>query len=296
MLSVLIPVYNYSIRNLVNTLHQQLTEANINFEIICFDDGSTLEQIVSDNKNIVELPYCFYFQLDKNHGRSYIRNKLAEKAKYDYLLFIDNDSLVVDSSYIKKYLLSISFGHDVIYGGRRHPETIEKDCILRWKYGKHREDLLAEKRLKNKFKCLIFNNTIIKSSVFDAVKFDLRLNSYGHEDTLLAWQLSLLNAKVAHIDNPVIHDEIDTNITFMAKTKSALNNLKYLQEHGILDSDFILFLKYYNRLQFFGFVKILSALYSKFHKKFEKHLCSASPSLLIFDIYRFSYFSYIKLK
>ena len=41
MLSILIPIYNRDVTKLVEELLDQCGKANIPFEILCFDDGST---------------------------------------------------------------------------------------------------------------------------------------------------------------------------------------------------------------------------------------------------------------
>ena len=88
MLSVLIPTYNYNAFALVNELHKQLLKSKVQFEIICFDDGSkaTLNQ---QNEKINALPFARFNALKDNVGRSAIRNQLSEEAVYSWLLFLD---------------------------------------------------------------------------------------------------------------------------------------------------------------------------------------------------------------
>ena len=40
MLSILIPIYNFDVQELVQKLHQQASLLAIAFEIVCVDDGS----------------------------------------------------------------------------------------------------------------------------------------------------------------------------------------------------------------------------------------------------------------
>ena len=40
MLSILIPIYNYDVRSLVEDLFHQCKDQNIEFEIVCMDDAS----------------------------------------------------------------------------------------------------------------------------------------------------------------------------------------------------------------------------------------------------------------
>jgi len=103
MLSILIPVYNYNIVNLVTELHKQAVSAAIPFEIIVLDDGSS-ELLRDQNKDVANLPDVQFFELEKNIGRSGIRNRLVEMAKYSTLLFMDCDSEVPSEKYIENYL------------------------------------------------------------------------------------------------------------------------------------------------------------------------------------------------
>ena len=56
MLSILIPTYNYDITHLVYELHKQASEAEIDFEIICLDDGSKSEINSSSTASITAQP------------------------------------------------------------------------------------------------------------------------------------------------------------------------------------------------------------------------------------------------
>ncbi|HET8884785.1 MAG TPA: glycosyltransferase, partial [Salinimicrobium sp.] len=91
MLSVLIPTYNYNIFPLVEKIHGLFTRENIGFEIICLDDGSGNEEINKKNHQINAFSNSSFSELEKNIGRSSIRNLLAKKASYDWLLFLDAD-------------------------------------------------------------------------------------------------------------------------------------------------------------------------------------------------------------
>ena len=146
MLSILIPVYNFNIQSLVNDLHQQCKDCNLDFEILCLDDGSTMAY-KQRNKQIQRLPNVIYKELPSNLGRSKIRNKLAGLAKYPYLLFLDCDSKVVDDQYIRKYILHIH-PLTLLYGGRVYAPTppTQKGLCLHYYYGKNREEITSEEK------------------------------------------------------------------------------------------------------------------------------------------------------
>ena len=244
MLSVLVPIYNYNAYPLVEELHKQCIELGIVFEILCQDDASK-SALNINNEKINSLSNCNFISLEKNVAHRQNRNLLAKRAKYEYLLFLDGDSIVINSHYIKNYINNLK-EYDVIYGGRLHPENYPSNQqILRWKYGKFIEDKLAKDRLKKPYKCLLFNNTIIKKECFNKVKFDTEITLYGHDDTQLSYQLSLIPSKIHHIDNQIKHGDIDSNEVYINKTKNSIKSLLVLYASKIIDDRYVSLLKLY---------------------------------------------------
>ena len=288
MLSILIPIYNYNVYPLVLELHKQCLECEIKFEIVCQDDASGSD-LNFENEKINLLSNSSFITLKENIAHRKNRNLLAEKAKYNYLLFIDGDSNVISSNYVSNYIQNIQ-DFDIVYGGRIHPEVCPSDLQkLRWKYGKLIEDKTCENRKKTPFQSLLFNNTIIKKECFNNVKFDLFLIKYGHDDTQLSYQLSLLEAKVNHINNPVEHGDIDNNSFFVAKMKGSLENLIYLYEEKKITQNFsklISLLLLLNKLKLTYFV---SKFYLLFEKVIFKQLEGNNPNLFVFNLFRIGY-------
>ncbi|EIA08982.1 glycosyltransferase family 2 protein [Flavobacterium frigoris] len=287
MLSVLIPIYNYNAHPLVQEFHKQCTECGIDFEIICVDDAST--QFKSHNNSISSLSNCSFTVLPQNIGRSKIRNLLAAKSNFEWLLFIDCDSIILNENYITKYILNLE-GFDILYGGRLHPEKCPSNSQqLRWKYGRLIEDQTASNRKQRPFKSLLFNNTLIKKNCFDQVKFNEEICTYGHEDSLLSYQLSTFKFKVNHIENPLQHTNIDTNEVFLNKTKDALENLLNLYRLNQIDIKFIRMVKLYHFLNKTKLSFPISKLFSVFENLLLKNLKGKKPSLFIFNIFRVGY-------
>ena len=80
MLSILIPVYNFDVRVLVEELHRQALGLSLPAEILCFDDGSA-EQWKTLNREVALLSSVRYKEWPENLGRSRIRNALADAAR-----------------------------------------------------------------------------------------------------------------------------------------------------------------------------------------------------------------------
>lgn len=293
MLSILIPIYDYNAFPLVKELYKQCIGSKITFEILCQDDAS-MSSLNKTNEQINSMSNCSFITLEKNIAHRENRNLLAKRAQYPYLLFIDGDSIVTNPNYIRNYLANIK-DFDVIYGGRIHPESCPStQQILRWKYGKFIEDKLAKKRKKDPFKCLLFNNTVIKKVYFDKVKFDTEITLYGHDDTQFSYQLSLLKLAVNHIDNPVEHGDIDTNETYMSKTKNSINSLLLLLGSKKIEAKYVTLLQLYVILNKTKFNRVASLFYRIFKTTMTKNLVSKNPSLLIYNLFRVTYMCSIK--
>ena len=205
MISILIPIYNWDTTTLINSLVKQGNSINVPYEIIAIDDFSNSEH---DDFNFSMNHYDFVkvYRNEKNLGRSKTRNLLAEKAQYNWLLFVDADSFVEDK-FLVNYVKEIQKGEaDVICGGTIYsaipPSKIEYK--LHWNYGTKREVKSAKQRNELGFNSFASNNFAINSLTFATNQFDESLTEYGHEDTLLGKQLERSGAKIFHINNPVI--------------------------------------------------------------------------------------------
>ena len=288
MLSILVPIYNYNVFPLVVALHKQCTDCGIDFEILCQDDASN-SSLNAFNEQVNELYNCSFVSLKENLAHRANRNSLAAQAKFDYLLFIDGDSIIIHDKFIKKYIDTLE-DFDVVYGGRLHPEKCpSNNQKLRWKYGKFIEDKSAANRNKKHYKTLLFNNTVIKKVLFNQVKFDTISKKYGHDDTQLSYQLSLLKSKVNHIENPVEHGDIDTNLVYLNKTKASLENLIALYEEEKIDIEFVKLIQLYHFLKRTRITYIISKIHSIFDKYLLQNLTKKNPNLFLFNWFRVGY-------
>lgn len=283
LLSILIPVYNFDVRQLVIDLHAQCLTLS-KFEILCLDDASSLV-FHELNQSLNSITNVTYTQLSQNIGRSAIRNKMMEMAQYPNLLFMDCDSAVPTSDYISKYIPY--FGtHQVVYGGRKYaPELTDTTFALRWKYGTARECLPAEERNTMPYTAFMTNNFLISKSGFDQIRFDETLKGYGYEDSKFALDLKKIAYPIVHIDNPLVHIGLETAQEFLAKTKQGLDNLSRLIIMDILPPEMRIYTTYL-KLKKFGMKTLFKFGLIPFEKIIVQQLKSTNPSLFLFDLYR----------
>ena len=295
MISVCIPVFNLDVRELAGSLNRQAV--GISAEIILIDDGSdekyrmlnrnlqsgesrqsspgelsspggSVGQISSGGQGGHDGGQIRYFEIGKNIGRSKIRNRFSEYARGDILLFLDCDSVILSETFLESYAEAIrDFPGRVICGGRVYdPMPPERDRRLHWKYGMHKESQPASSKKQYPGRSFMTNNFLLPAHVLKEIPFDERISGYGHEDSLFGYELSGKGYEIVHIDNPVLHGELETNREFLNKTVQAVNNLALITK--MLDddpgfSDSITLLRTANRLEsgsMAGIIRRLSIL------------------------------------
>lgn len=293
MLSILIPVYNYSIFSLVETLHKQVLECNIPFEIICLDDAS--QDFLIENQRINKFTNVSYSILQKNIGRSAIRNLLAEKAVYDDLLFLDADTFPVHENFVSSYISQINNSEKVVYGGILYQNIKPpKNELLRWIYGIRREALKVSDRNKNTYLSFLSLNFLIKKSVFSKVRFNESIPNLRHEDTLFSFELKQKQIEVIHIENPVYHLGIEDSKTFLRKSEEAVLGLQNLVESDLIAQDYVKLSYYFQTIKKYGLKNIIAFTFRIFKPLFINQLLSKNPSLFLFDLYRLGYYCSLK--
>lgn len=287
MLSILIPTYNYNVLPLCEILSKQAQQQNIDFEIICVDDAS--EQHF-DNHKINSLENASYIKNAINIGRSSIRNLLASKAKFKYLLFLDADVIPVHNSFIKNYILQIQENNCVICGGLEYKNISEQRGLLRFKFGKKSEEVSEDIRNTKPYKYFFTSNFLIEAKLFQSIKFDESLKQYGREDLLFSLNLKSRKVNIFHINNPVYHLGLDENSVFVSKTEKAMKNLIYLESKKKVKTEEVSLLKAVDGIRKFGLLIFVASFHTYFRNK-----AINNASVLYFNFMKVAYLCKLKI-
>lgn len=288
MLSILIPIFQYDVRQLVERLQAQAQSLTVPWEIVCLDDGSD-EFWRQRNQPVSRLSGVRYEEAVQNLGRSRVRNELARLATYPFLLFMDCDSGVVRTDFLAKYVQHLE-QNTVLCGGRVYASARPADYhyALHWLYGTEREARPVERRSVKPYHSFMTNNFVVPAAVLQAIPFDERLTQYGHEDTLFGQELEHADISVRHLDNPLEHVGLETATEFLAKAEKAVCNLAFLRKqdtpiHTRLTDT-------YDDLAHRGFLVATGMALSWLNGCFRKNLLSRYPDLRIFDAWRLGLF------
>ncbi len=294
MISILIPVRDFDIVALVESMKWGLESLSAYGEILIGDDGSTEE--FRDKYLALRGEKVKVIVSEKNIGRAAIRNRLISEAKGDQMLIIDADAMIpgTPEAYLQAWLPYIGRA-SVISGGilYRVAPPGDPDKILRWYYGRKKEQKKAADRNKDPYGTFTTFNVLIDKSVFSKLRFNEELIQYGHEDTLFGYQLRMAGIKILHIDNGLRHEGLETNMDFLNKTRLSIENLSNLYDIVTDKKTFsasVKMLRHYRLLRMFRSNVILAYFYIRYREKMERRLDSSTVSLRLFNLYRISMF------
>lgn len=90
LVSVIIPTFNRE-KPIVRAIESIINQTYPNWELLIVDDRSTDNTAKVIARIIEKHPNIFYYCLDKNQGACVARNKGLEKAKGEFITFLDSD-------------------------------------------------------------------------------------------------------------------------------------------------------------------------------------------------------------
>lgn len=287
---------------------------SLGFEIIFADDGSADATARQRNAIIAQLPYCQYIERPKNVGRSAIRNFLAHTAHYSHLIFLDGDVAIKRGNFVQTYLahrndadviigtlhfsrmqVACDTAEDIIGHTKRAKEETKKttepvlyDDNLKYRY---EQQFLAQhpvkKRMQQPYASFRTTNFMVRRDLLLAYPFDETFHEYGYEDTLFGKQLKEHGATLIHLDNAATIADYEDNATFVAKTEESLHTLA---AHAHQLQGYSTLLHTANKLKCLHLQPLIAFVFKLFKGLLHKNLCSNSPSVFLFNVYKLGYY------
>ncbi len=290
-LSILIPTYNDSCTEIVRQLDIQARKiADLDYEILIGDDGSTDPHTIEENQLLTALPHCKVYRFEKNRGRAAIRNSLVEFAEKEWLLFVDSGDMRIPSNDFLRRYIHTTEDHLVVYGGYTLslPSPDMQESNLRYKYEMAaRNNSSASRRKKMRHPNFQSSNFMAHRDLCRQVPFDERFVRYGHEDTLWAKDVAKRGIEILHIDNPVERFVYDDNATYLRMTIEALTTLREFQNELSGYSRLITVARLIQRLHLSPIVRFL---FRQNEHRWRTNLEGDAPSLTVFNLFRLGYF------
>lgn len=282
MLSVCITAYNTDVSALVKKILTQANIANINIDIL-IGINTELKPSLTD-KNIT---YLYSHELNS----AKLKNKLAEKSKYEYILFLDADIEIKSDSFISFYVASIVQKQQIVFGGKINPaQKPNNKYLLAYKYSNITDALDIDIRRKKANNYFSSSNLLINKQLFSSIKFNEEFSKYGYSDEFLAFNILKQNITITQIDNPIITTSSTTNSNFLKNSLKEIDNLIYLEQNTNIDKNFIAeqnIIKQYNNNIAHKYLKFYSVIFPV--TKFV--LLNLSRNINLLEFLRLLYFS-----
>jgi glycosyltransferase involved in cell wall biosynthesis len=296
MISVLIPVKDHDPLQLALSISGQLAPLGSPFEILISDD-SEMNAARLRQERLENVPGVVVHCRETPLGRSANRNFLARLARYPYLLFIDGDAGVASPDFIANYLKNLDAGH-VLCGGTMYHDSAPRNPgeLLRWTYGRKREQLPATKRCRTPWKSFSTFNFVIPAKLFSSIGFDETIRGYGHEDTIFGIRLHQAGVPIRHLDNGLYHLGLETASEYLAKTRESASGLRQIFERDLIPGQYTSDINLLNTWLMFRKIhldKAAGAWFALRHQNVERRLSGRNPSMRLLDLYKLGAISHI---
>ena len=165
---------------------KQLNINNIKLDVIYVDDGSqddSYEYFQSYKFPFTTIP----IQLESNKGRVHATNVGIQHATGDWLIFIQSN-MIVTSNFLQHYAKAIQTKKNLIFTGTikyQSPDFVFEEYLNHSNRGINGYQKFDAVHYSH----LLFGNCIINKTIFEQIKLNLQLETYGGEELDFAYQI-----------------------------------------------------------------------------------------------------------
>ncbi|MHA6289519.1 glycosyltransferase family 2 protein [Maricaulis sp. CAU 1757] len=233
LISVLVPFYCDDPEPLLRTL-DRLNAGRRDIEIVLHDDGEPdpkLNGRLSRLLGRLDTPVRLLTSL-RNRGRSAGRNLLAERARGEWLLYLDADMQPTDETFFERYRDRIeNDDFDAAFGGYHTDWPSDPRLWLHAALARTSDQHDAARRTEIGPTAVCSSNLLVRRSVMRVVPFDEGYQGWGFED--VDWAVRAARRfDLVHLDNPARHGGLQDVDTLLAKFRDGAVNYQRLIERN----------------------------------------------------------------
>jgi glycosyltransferase involved in cell wall biosynthesis len=201
-------------------------------EVVLVDDGTGDDALDESVRAAIDAwpGPATLVRFHANKGRPQARNRAIEAARGDFILFMDADMLPGDGDFLTRYFEVIDKrASAIVFGGfKSGRENVNHDTLLNYSLALKNDCKPASARMLRGALAVASNNILVRRDVFTHIPFDNSFKGWGWEDTEWAMRAVFAGYGLTHIDNPAIHQGLDSTQSMLRKYKEAGANLRRL--------------------------------------------------------------------
>lgn len=201
LISVIVPVYNTE-KYLRKCIESILSQSYKNIELVLINDGSTDSSAEICREYLDKDKRCYYFEKE-NGGLSDARNYGIERAKGEYITFVDSDDFLMDLALEKLHATALLAEADLAIGGFCRFEDPNFYIYQKERFGVLPITIVEKEFAVNQMDEMIdvpflcYSTAwakLYKRSLFENIRYPLK--KYA-EDQFTTWKLYLASEKIA---------------------------------------------------------------------------------------------------
>lgn len=201
LISVIVPIYNTE-KYLRKCIESILSQSYRNIELLLINDGSPDSSAEICREYLDKDKRCYYFEKE-NGGLSDARNYGIERAKGEYITFVDSDDFFLEEAIEKLHATALLGESDLVVGGFCYFDSPNFYIFDRKRFGNLPitivEKEFAVNQMDEMFEVpfLCYSTAwgkLYKSSLFKEIRYPL--GKYA-EDQFTTWKLYLASEKIA---------------------------------------------------------------------------------------------------
>lgn len=201
LISVIVPIYNTE-KYLRKCIESILSQSYRNIELLLINDGSPDSSAEICREYLDKDKRCYYFEKE-NGGLSDARNYGIERAKGEYITFVDSDDFFLEEAIEKLHATALLGESDLVVGGFCYFDSPNFYIFDRKRFGNLPitivEKEFAVNQMDEMFEVpfLCYSTAwgkLYKSSLFKEIRYPV--GKYA-EDQFTTWKLYLASEKIA---------------------------------------------------------------------------------------------------
>lgn len=241
--SIVVPVYNVE-KYLVKCMESMVNQTLQEIEIITVNDGSPDNSIKILEEYERRYPEKVRVYSTENRGVSHARNYGIDRAKGDYIMFVDSDDFIELDMAAKLYNKAITDNNDLVMCARCNVYEVEGKRELRKKiiniFSMNQNFKMSDRKFEYVHASPFPWDKLFKRSLLEDIRFP---EGIRFEDLVVAFEALAMAKNIGVVPEPLYNYRKTTQVGFLNSFSEATKDIvqafhllfEYMKRHDLFD-------------------------------------------------------------